>query len=126
MRSDYLPIFELAEAEFSEIIVSFKDLEHKIRFYLIDNSYIDVCLGGPRFSGRFSFHWERGHIDGRIYRYDNFPNTKWKKLESFPFHFHNGSQNRVIEAKFSKRPLNGFRDFMEWIRGFVARQKNKK
>ena len=82
----------------------------------MDNSYIDVYLGGPRFSERFSFHWERRHIDDKFYRYDNFPNTKWKKLKSFPYHFHNGSENKVAEPKFSKRPTSGFRDFMKWVK----------
>lgn len=47
MRSDYRQILEVAEYEFPELVVAFRDFGHKIRLYLVDESYIDVYLGGP-------------------------------------------------------------------------------
>lgn len=120
MRSDYRQILEVAEHKFPELVVAFRDFGHKIRLYLVDESYIDVYLGGPEFRGRFSFHWERRHIDGEFYRYDNFPNTKWKNLDSFPYHFHKGSQNKVVESEFRRRPLNAFYDFMEFVKESIS------
>jgi len=68
---------------------------------------------------RFWYHWERGHIDSTFYRYDNFPNTAWRKIETYPRHFHNGSQTKVEATTFSADILDGFRDFLRFV-------KNKK
>ena len=35
-----------------------------------------------RLKNRFDFHWERTHIDKTIYRYDNFPDAKFKKIKT--------------------------------------------
>ena len=105
----------IAEVEFSDIVVQTDVLGAKLRVLLTDTSYIDVWVS-RRLSGRFGFHWERRHLDGRIYRYDNFPNTNWSGVSTFPFHFHDGNQNTVVAAPFALALQQGFREFMTFVR----------
>ncbi len=113
-----IPSFEtlarIAEIEFSQIVIDSQSLGAKLRLFLTDASYVDVWVSRT-LNGRFGFHWERRHLDGAIYRYDNFPDTAWGKVETFPHHFHNGSQDSVEAAPFSRDIETGFRDFMQFI-----------
>ena len=77
----------IAEVEFAAIVVQTDMLGAKLRVLLTDTSYVDVWVSRT-LSGRFGFHWERRHLDGRIYRYDNFPDTNWSSVATFPAHFH--------------------------------------
>jgi hypothetical protein len=108
----------IAEVEFNDLIADVESLEEKVRLFIADTSYIDVWLS-RKLPERFGYHWERGHIDSTFYRYDNFPNTAWRNVETYPRHFHNGSQTHVEAAPFSADILEGFRDFLRFV-------KNKK
>lgn len=66
-------------------------------------------------SERFGFHWERRHLDGLVYCYDNFPDTNWSSVATFPAHFHDGDQDNVVAAPFALTPEHGFREFMAFI-----------
>jgi hypothetical protein len=101
----------IAEVEFAAIVAQTDLLGAKLRVVLTDNSYVDVWLS-RKLVERFGFHWERRHLDGRIYRYDNFPDTNWSSVSTFPFHFHHGNQDTVIAAPFAATPEQGFREFM--------------
>lgn len=57
---------------------------------------------------------------GTFYRYDNFPNTAWRNINSYPYHFHNGAQDTVIATPFSTDLLTGFREFMDFVAVKVA------
>lgn len=105
----------IAEVEFADIVDSTEKLATKLRIILIGGSFVDVWLS-RKLKGRFGFHWE--HKDtGRSYRYDNFPDTKWKHIPTYPYHFHYGSQDNVIDSsRFERAFAEGFREFMEWIR----------
>jgi hypothetical protein len=60
------------------------DIFHdKIRVYLRGGSFVDIWFS-KKIPGRFSYHWERRHLDGRLYRHDNFPDPRWKKVSTFP------------------------------------------
>lgn len=85
------------------------------RVFIRDGSIVDIWFS-KKIPGRFSYHWERRQIDGKIYRYDNFPDPRWKEVATFPKHFHNGSQNRVHESKINDDPASGVREFMDFIR----------
>ncbi len=100
--------------EFNKIVKATEEIDSKYRFYLIDNSYIDIWIS-ETIENRFGFHYERSHLDNKIYRYDNYPNTEWKHIKTFPYHFHNGSQENVEEANFSKDIIQGFYEFLSWI-----------
>lgn len=112
-----IPSFELlariAEIEFSEIVMDSALLGEKLRLFVNDSSYIDIWLSHT-LEDRFGFHWERRHLDGTFYRYDNFPDTAWLAVETYPRHFHNGSQDAVESASFSIDVTEGFRDFLQF------------
>lgn len=104
----------IAEIEFADIVVQTDFLGSKLRVLLTDTSYVDVWAS-RKLSNRFGFHWERQHLDGRIYRYDNFPDTNWVGVSTFPFHFHDGDQNTVVAAPFAPTLEQGFREFMAFV-----------
>ncbi len=91
---------------------------NKIRVHISDGSFADIWFS-ERIKDRFSFHWERRHIDGRIYRHDNFPDIRWKKISTYPKHFHSGSQNEVKESSIDDDPISGVREFMSFIRKMI-------
>jgi len=104
----------MAEVEFAAIVVQTDILGAKLRVLLTDTSYVDVWVS-RKLSGRFGFHWERKHLDGRMYRYDNFPDTDWSGVSTFPRHFHNGDQHTVVAAPFAPAIEQGFREFMAFV-----------
>lgn len=109
----------IVEDQFLDIVIEIlKPSPDKLRLILEDKSFIDIRLS-QKVKNRFDFHWERRHIDQTIYRYDNFPDTRFKRLKTFPYHFHMGKENRVREAQFSKKLPQGFADFMEFVREMV-------
>jgi len=109
----------IAEVEFVAIVVQTDMLGAKLRVLLKDSSYVDVWVSRT-LSGRFGFHWERRHLDGHIHRYDNFPDTNWSSVKTFPAHFHDGDQDTVVAAPFALTPEHGFREFMAFVRGKVG------
>ena len=104
----------IAEVEFAAIVVQTDFLGSKLRVLLNDASYVDVWVA-RKMSGRFGFHWECQHLPGRIYRYDNFPDTNWSDVSTFPFHFHDGDQDTVVAAPFAPTLEQGFREFMIFV-----------
>lgn len=104
----------IAEVEFAAIVVQTDFLESKLRVLLTDGSYVDVWVA-RKLSDRFGFHWECRHLNGRLYRYDNFPDANWSDVATFPFHFHNGDQDTVIAAPFAPTLEQGFREFMAFV-----------
>ena len=110
----------IAEVEFSTVVACTDILSEKLRIVLVDNSFVDVWLS-RKLANRFGFHWERRHLDGTIYRYDNFPDVAWREVPTYPAHFHEGAQEHVTAAPFSLEPGQGFRDFMVYVRGKMQR-----
>jgi len=84
----------IAEVEFSTVVACTDILSEKLRIVLVDNSFVDVWLS-RKLANRFGFHWERRHLDGTIYRYDNFPDVAWREVPTYPAHFHEGAQEHV-------------------------------
>lgn len=102
--------------QFLDIVIDFTDPSpDKLRLILKDKSFIDIRISQD-IKGRFDFHWERRQINGTIYRYDNFPDTKFKKLKTFPCHFHIKKENKVAESPFSKTLPEALIDFMQFVR----------
>lgn len=110
----------IAEVEFADIVVQTDTLGSKVRILLADTSFVDVWVS-RKLSGRFGFHWERRHLDGHIYRYDNFPDTDWSIVSTFPLHFHDGEQANVITSPFAQNLEEGFREFMAFVQQRVSR-----
>ncbi|MBN2543109.1 hypothetical protein JXI42_09625 [bacterium] len=106
-------IARIAEIEFSGLVESTEYIGFKLRIVIKQDGFIDVWLS-RKIKDKFSYHWEVG--DGSFYRYDNFPDSNWKDLETFPFHFHDGYFDNIgVPPGFSKDVEGGFRDFMDWV-----------
>lgn len=101
----------IVEVEFSDIVETVEESEDKLRIYLIDGSFIDVWFS-IKISGRYAYHWERTHIDGKIYRHDNIPHKKWEFVKTFPKHFHCGSEKEVTESSISDNSEEAIREIL--------------
>jgi hypothetical protein len=107
---------EIAEIEFSDIVIEALNPDvNDLRIVLKDGSFVDVWYS-LKLSDRYSYHWERRAIDGTIYRHDNAPHRRWQSMETFPKHFHNGSETRVSESYISADPEEALREFLAFVR----------
>jgi hypothetical protein len=52
-------------------------------------------------------------------RHDNIPHAKWKFVKTFPKHFHNGSEENVIESNISDNPEKAIREFLKFVRIYL-------
>jgi hypothetical protein len=107
---------EIAEVEFADIVVEalIPDI-NELRVILTDGSFVDVWFS-LKLQGRYSFHWERRAINGKIYRHDNAPHKRWQSVATFPRHFHNGSETDVSESHISAVPEEALREFLAFVR----------
>jgi len=108
-----IKIKQILEKEFSDIVIETKDMltrqsigSGKIRCFIKDGSFVDIFVSQ---SLRFSCHWERRALDGKIYRVDNAPNHP--EISSAPWHFHYGSDSII-------KPFKGSTEIGEIIKGF--------
>ncbi|MEB3780409.1 MAG: DUF6516 family protein [Desulfurococcales archaeon] len=85
---------EIAINSYPEIVTSVEIVYGKLRIYLIDESFIDIWIS-RRLPNRYAIHWERRHIDGSIYRWDNTPHESHRHIPTFPHHFHEKHDNIV-------------------------------
>jgi hypothetical protein len=86
---------------------------------LTDDTFIDVWLSA---SGKYSYHWEQRHVRGIIYRHDNAPHSKWKKIKIFPKHFHDRKEDNVKESDIPDDPLSAMNYFLTFARNFLKKQ----
>lgn len=101
--SIYQKLSLIAEVEFSDVVEIVEESVDKLRIYLKDGSFIDIWFS-KKIEGRYAYHWERCHIDGKIYRHDNIPHKRWEYVKTFPKHFHNGSEANVCESSINNEP----------------------
>ena len=94
---------------------------NKIRAYISDGSVVDIWFS-KKIPGRFSYHWERRHIDDTLFRHDNFPDPRWKKVSTYPKHFHNSSQSQVQESSIDDDPISGVREFMDFLETMLGKE----
>ena len=103
----------------SQIIVDgTKVIEGKLRILLKDESFVDIWISVKK-KGVYAFHWERRNIDGKIYRYSNLPDREAKKLKTYPKHYHDGTQENIIESNLSDNPGEALRIILEFARGII-------
>jgi Family of unknown function (DUF6516) len=93
---------EIAEVECADIVVEaiIPDI-NELRIILIDGSFVAVWFS-LKLQGRYSFHWERRALDGKIYRHDNSTHKRWESVATFPKHFATvvkRTYRKVISAK---------------------------
>lgn len=116
----YKTLADIARREFGDVVVNTQMLTLptgdplKLRLDIVDGSLLDIYLS---VSGRYSYHWERRLTDaGDLYRHDNAPHQKWRHVTTFPKHFHNGSENNVIDSHLSDDPETAIREFLTFAR----------
>lgn len=116
----YRTLADIARREFGDVVVNTQMLTLptgdplKLRLDIVDGSLLDIYLS---VSGRYSYHWERRLTDaGDLYRHDNAPHQKWRHVTTFPKHFHNGSENNVIDSHLSDDPETAIREFLTFVR----------
>ena len=112
----------MAREEFPDIVMFVEELYGKLRLHIIDGSYLDVWFS-RRISGRYAYHSERRHINGSIYRHDNRPHTQWREMETFPKHFHYGSDGNVQESYISDDPAEAIRSFLSFVKKKIKKEK---
>jgi len=121
--SIYDALLARTEGQFSDIVIRGQVLwlaggePAKLRLEIVDGSLIDIYLS---ITGKYSYHWERRLIDGTIYRHDNAPHKSWQHVQTFPKHFHNGSQGVVQESYISDDPLLAVDQFLGFVRVKLA------
>jgi hypothetical protein len=67
---------------------------------------------------------ERRHIDGRIFRHDNIPHTKWSRVKTFPKHFHFESESNTIESEIPDDPLLAVKYFLNFAKDLLGKNWN--
>ena len=107
---------QVAEIEFADIVVDtdIPDL-NELRIVFTEGSFMDVWFS-LKLADRYSYHWERRAIDGTIYRHDNAPHRRWQAVGTFPHHFHDGSENKVVESHLGANPEDALREFLTFVR----------
>jgi len=107
---------EIAEVEFADIVEhAYSPDLNQLRIILADGSFVDLWFS-LKLEGRYSYHWERKALDGRIYRHDNAPHKRWQGVKTFPKHFHDGSEEQVIESSISDASEEALHQFLAFIR----------
>jgi hydroxymethylpyrimidine pyrophosphatase-like HAD family hydrolase len=116
----YSQLSQLAIGDFADIVNGTKIVEGKLRILLKDESFIDIWLSVKK-KGTYAYHWERKDVDGTIYRYNNLPDKEAKKLKTYPHHFHNKSEENIVESNLRNNPEEAVRDLLEFARSVIKR-----
>ena len=119
-RVDVERLREIAEVEYADIVGATKIPDiNELRSIFKDGSFMDVWYS-LKLLDRYSYHWERRAIDGTIYRHDNAPHKAWEYVESFPRHFHDGDETKVVESHLSSNPQQAIRELLTFVREKIA------
>lgn len=49
-------------------------------------------------------------------RLDNAPHKRWRHVATFPSHFHDGSEDNVVESHISNAPEGAVREVLTFVR----------
>jgi len=129
-KKNYREQLELALDSFGHIIENGEIIRtpagppKKLRLYVIDNSIVDVFLSP---SGRYSYHWERRHLDETIYRHDNAPHQEWDHLETYPKHFHHGTEKKedIRNSYINDEPTKALKEFLDFVESEISNRFTK-
>jgi len=116
----YEALRTIALSEFGDVVVSAQIMSLptgdplKLRLDIADGSLLDAFIS---VTGRYSYHWERRLIGkGDLYRHDNAPHNRWRHVATFPKHFHDGSDDNVVESSINDDPEKAVREFLTFVR----------
>jgi hypothetical protein len=117
----YRALETIALNEFADVVVHARIVflptgdPLKLRLDIVDGSLLDVFIS---VSGRYSYHWERRLMasKGDLYRHDNAPHRRWRHVATFPSHFHDGSDDNVVESHISNDPEGAVREVLTFVR----------
>jgi len=116
----YRRLSQLALSDFADIVEATKIVEGKLRILLMDGSFIDVWLSLKK-KGVYAYHWERRAIDGTIYRHNNLPDKAARRLKTFPKHFHNRTEQVVVESDITDDPVEAVKSFLKFARDLLRK-----
>jgi len=114
----YSQLAQVALSDFADIVEGTRIIEGKLRILLKDESFIDTWLSAKK-DGVYAYHWERRNVDGRIFRYNNLPDKEAKRLQTYPKHFHDGTEKNVIESDLSDNPEEALRVILGFARKII-------
>ena len=115
----YSKLAQIALSEFADIVIDTLIFEGKLRIFLKDDSFIDIWLSIKK-RGVYPYHWERRSVDGTIYRYDNLPDPRAKKLKTYPKHFHFKIEENIIESEINDIPEEAIKTVLEFVRKIIG------
>ncbi len=94
----------------------------KIRVLFRDGSFLDIYWDSR---GRYSLHYERRHIDGHVYRHDNAPHYRHRHVKTWPRHYHQGSEDNVVESNLPQDPVKAVDTFLNEIRRIIREAEQR-
>lgn len=66
-------------------------------------------------------------LETYLLRYDNAPHKVWADMASFPHHFHNKKEKRVIESDLPRSPPETqMKQFLDFIRKTLVSESQRK
>ena len=89
----------------------------------LKNGFLDIYIS-PLEENSFSFHFQK--FNGKLYRLDTYPGEKKaKKLPTYPFHFHNVSQDNVEESPFElgNSSIENLEKFLDFVSTFLLEDR---
>lgn len=121
-REVYRLFCTIAERDYADVVDRTGFDDESARIYFVDESFLEIWLYRHEdLMKRYAFHWERRHVDGGVFRHDNAPHTRWRNVETFPKHFHDGSEDNVVESSIPDDPFSAVRYFLGFVRSFLAK-----
>jgi hypothetical protein len=117
----YRRLAYIALREFPDLVVGTENVEGKLRIFIADDSFIDIWFSEKR-KGVYAYHWERRMVDGTIYRHNNLPDRDARKIDTFPKHFHERSEENIRESRISDDPEQAIRQFLTFAREVSERE----
>ncbi len=106
--------------DFSDIILDVSELgENSFKIIFKDSSFLTVWFS-LKLEDKYSYHWERRNLDGKIFRHDNASHLKWKEISTYPKHFHNGSEEYVEASSLSYNYEKALEEILLFIRKYLS------
>jgi hypothetical protein len=104
--------------EYADIVIDCEIINGRLRVYLTEGSTL-VIWYSRRMEGRYAYHWERRHLNGTIYRWDNAKHEAWENISTYPHHFHEGEDRQVRESLLPHNPIKDIKYILKYVRDIL-------